>query len=167
MSKRCIPSVSDLALIGQLAVDYSYAEGLSRNPDTIDCSVEPSLTRQEFADQCDILNIMHTFTTTGVLTHVSPMQGQYGDFSEVPDYETCLKTVMVADDLFMTLPPELRAKFDNDVGQFLAYASDPQNKDEMIKIGLIDPLAKPKDDVAAQPFVEQKLNEVQPDPIST
>lgn len=164
MSKRSVPSDRYLEIhehcYGNLA---HLGEGLSVNPDTIDCSVEPSLTRQEFADQCDILNIMHTFTTTGVLTHVSPIRAEYGDFTDVPDYESCLKTVMVADDLFMSLPPELRAKFDNNPAHFFEFSSNPDNKDEMIKLGLID---APKSDFA-QANSEQNLNEVQADPIST
>lgn len=43
---------------------------------------EPSLTRQSFAEECDINNIVGTYTETGMINHIPRHEPQYG---EAPD----------------------------------------------------------------------------------
>jgi hypothetical protein len=41
----------------------------------------------------------------------------------------------MANDAFMTLPAELRYKFNNDPQNFISYLQDPKNDEEAIKYG--------------------------------
>ena len=105
--------------------------------DTDDCFVQ-----QHKAAECDINNIMSRYERDGILPHVNQYQGQYGDFTGVVDYQTALHLVQDAEDCFMSLPANIRKRFDNDPGQFFDFVSKPANVDEMISLGL----AKPRSD---------------------
>lgn len=98
---------------------------------------EPSLTQQQFAEDCDINCIISKFTKTGLLTHVKESQGSYGDFLKIPDYQTSLNLITQAQSDFNLLPPQLRSKFQNDPNNLINYLSQPQNQDEAIKLGLL------------------------------
>lgn len=101
--------------------------------DTSDCFVQ-----QHEAADCDINRIMDRYIRDGVIEHVKEYGGQYGDFTEVPDYATCLRKVAEAEDCFAALPAKVRSKFENDPGAFLDFVSNPANRDEMALMGLLD-----------------------------
>lgn len=98
----------------------------------------PSMTKQSFKDECDINNIMAKFERTALLEHVNQHQGNYGDFTDAPqDYHEAMNQVIAADDMFQTIPAKLRAAFNNDPGEFLAFTNDPENLDRMRDLGLL------------------------------
>jgi len=106
-------------------------------------------TQQNFQDETDINNIMAKFAKTGLVDHVNNIQGAYGDFSTVQDYQLHLDQVMAADAAFMALPSQIRRRFDNDPSHLLAFVQDPANRDEAIALGLVnatppEPKAEPK-----------------------
>lgn len=101
--------------------------------------LNPSLTKQSFKKDCDINHIMSKYEKTGLIEHVSRYQGQYGDFSELQDYQTSLNQVILADEMFMSLPATIRSQFENDAGKFLSFVDDPNNLDKMIEMGLAKP----------------------------
>lgn len=94
-----------------------------------------SRAKQSFRDECDMNNILKKYHKTGVLP-IARSAGQYGDFSEVSDYQAALNKVMNAQNAFMDLPSRVRAEFDNDPGRFLQFATDPKNAQRMIDLGL-------------------------------
>ena len=100
---------------------------------------EPSRTKQAFAEECDINQIMLKYKNTGLLTHVNNAQAQYGDFSNVPDYHTALNQIQSAQDSFLALPAHIRAKFNNDPQDLIQYLNDETNYDDALKLGLINP----------------------------
>ena len=103
----------------------------------------PSLTKQVYAAECDINNIMRKYERTGLLQHVNQYEGQYGDFTETPaSYHEAMNIVVAADEMFQTVPSQIRARFGNDPGAFLAFVDDPANEQEMRNLGLLPP-AKP------------------------
>lgn len=104
---------------------------------------EVSLTQQNMAADTDINNILAKYRTTGVLTHVAKYAGQYGDFSGVPDYKTGLEMVMAAEDMFMSLPANIRDRFGNDPGRFIEFATNKDNQEELQKMGLAPRPAEP------------------------
>lgn len=122
----------------------------SNNSRTVSFST-PSLTHQSFKDECDIGNIMKRYLRTGVLTHLTSLQARYGDLSNLPDYHTALNTVIQAQDSFDALPAVIRARFFNDPGQFMDFVSNPENRDEMVKLGMIES-QKQDDQSLAQPI---------------
>lgn len=101
---------------------------------------EKTLTVQSEKDKCCINHIMAKYTATGQIDHMRDATGQYLDVSTVEDFQSSMNTVVKTQQQFELLPAEIRKQFDNDPAQFLGFVSDANNKDEMIKMGLvIDP----------------------------
>jgi len=57
----------------------------------------------------------------------------------IPDYEFHLNAQIEADQMFLSLPAELRKKFDNNPAKFLDFAFKPENKLAMAEMGLLKP----------------------------
>lgn len=95
-----------------------------------------SLTQQHFAEEADIRNIIKKYDKTGLITNVQKGVARYGDFSEVNEYREALDLVIAAEQTFGELPAEIRELFKNDAGEFFEFATDPNNEQEMIKLGL-------------------------------
>ena len=100
---------------------------------------EPSLTVQEFAEDCDINGIMARYEKTGVISHVKQRQPMYLDLSNVPDLHTAMNVVKAAEVAFMSLPASVRLLFGNDPMEFVKFAEDPENLDQMREWGLAEP----------------------------
>jgi phage internal scaffolding protein len=96
-----------------------------------------SLTQQHFKEECDVINIIKRHDRNGIIEHVQRGQARYGDFSEVADYREALDLVRDAQDEFMTIPSDIRKKFDNDPGKFYEFVSNPDNKEELKQMGFI------------------------------
>lgn len=96
----------------------------------------PSLAKQSFRDEANINNIMARYERTGIIEHQNKFNGQYGDFTSDLDYHGAMNQVIAAQNMFETLPAKVRAKFNNDPGQFLEFADNPENSDELIEMGL-------------------------------
>lgn len=111
---------------------------------SLDCSDLPSLTRQEFAAECDINTLMAQYEKTGVINHFNRGAPQYVDFEAVPDLQTALHTLHEATAAFNNLPAIVRKEFDNDPVQFIEFATDPKNLDKMREYGLAAPLPPPE-----------------------
>lgn len=98
---------------------------------------DPSRTRQEFAEECDVNNIMRRFEATGVVSHVNQREPMYLDLSEgVPDLQSAIDLVRVANESFMTLPARVRAEFENDPVKFVEFCGVPENLDKLREWGL-------------------------------
>lgn len=99
----------------------------------------PSRTMQEFKDECNVNNILNNYVSTGVLNHVSSLQPQFGDFTNVPsDYGEALALIQESKEAFMTLPSDVRERFDNRPENLLKFIQDEGNRDEAIKLGLVN-----------------------------
>lgn len=98
-----------------------------------------SRTKQAFKSECDINNILKKYATTGVLPDMIKQNPQYGDFSNVEEYQTSMNIVIRANDQFNALSSELRDRFQNDPSKFLEFCDNPQNSEELVKLGLAIP----------------------------
>lgn len=94
------------------------------------------MTKKAFKDECDVNHIMRRFEKTGQLPVINRGTPLYGDYSEVPTYQDALNIVERAEQQFAGLPSVVRARFANDPAQFLNFANDPTNAEEMVKMGL-------------------------------
>lgn len=101
-------------------------------------NIEPSLTQQQFKDECDINKIIKSYEATGEFTHKTSKVGQYADFSGIRDYHEMVEKVAYAQEAFMTLPAQVRLKFQNDPGELLQFIQNPANREEAMRIGLIE-----------------------------
>lgn len=127
---------------------------MQNNPEVLICEEGSSLTHQEFKDECEISFIMDQYQRVGMLKHVTNAKEMFGDYTNIPDYQSALNAVIAADAAFAELPANIRARFDNDPGKFLSFAQDSSNLEEMVNLGLADRK------VTIEPVVEtgKKLN---------
>lgn len=111
------------------------------NPDIYcDCSNLPSLTRQEFADECDINKLMAQYEKTGILpSNMNGSPPRYLDVSDVPDLPLALNLLNEATSAFMSLPATVRRDFDNDPVKFINFAENPENIEKMREWKLAPP----------------------------
>jgi len=119
-----------------LRTPYNYDTIAASNESALDCE-DPSLAQQHYKDESDINNILRQFNVTGLLPQ-APLSPRYGDFSGITDYHSALNAVIAAEDGFMALPADLRAKFNNDPELLINFLDDPKNKDQAIALGLVD-----------------------------
>lgn len=113
------------------------------------------LAQQQFKEECDINAILKRFQDTGMAPHDIRGPGQYGDFSDVADYQSALNAVQNAQEAFDSLPSSLRARFQHDPAQLLGFLQDDSNRPEAIALGLIEkpPVEAP---VASEPPLASK-----------
>lgn len=102
---------------------------------------EKSLTRSEFAEECDINVLMSRYEKTGDVSAFmnNVKTPQYLDLSVVPDFQTALHVLRDAQLAFDALPAQVRFEFNNSPEEFVAFASDPENLSQMRTWGLAPP----------------------------
>lgn len=102
----------------------------------------PSKTQQQFADEVDINTIVRRFGVTGQVP--APVNlPTYEDFSHVVDFQTAMQLVRQSAEEFATLPATVRDRFNNDPGQLLEFLGDVRNRDEAVRLGLIESPSPP------------------------
>lgn len=112
---------------------------------------EPTMTKQSFQDECDVRTIMRRFEKGEAVTHLNTHQGDYGDYIGVEDYHASMNRIHEANALFMTIPPTIRAKFNNSPAEFLEFAQNPDNHDDLVELGLATGRLKASPDAAIIP----------------
>ena len=106
---------------------------------------------QSFAESTDIHAILRRFEN-GEVDVLEKVQGFYGDITEMPrTYAEALQRIADSEKVFMSLPVDVRAKFNHSFSEFLAASQDA---DFLDRIGLktedpADPL--PADPLPAEP----------------
>jgi phage internal scaffolding protein len=125
-----------------LRTPYNYDLDAASNESGLHCE-DATLAQQHFKDECDINNILRQFNITGLLPE-SPLSPRYGDFTGIGDYHTALNRVIAAEDEFMALPAQIRSRFDNDPAKLIDFLENQENKDEAIKLGLVNPVELPQ-----------------------
>lgn len=104
---------------------------------------EPTLTIQSEKDNCDINQIIKRSEKSGILPVRSDYaNAMFGDFTDIPDYQTALNAVNAANETFMSLPAEIREQFQNDPAKFVDYATNEANIDQLREWGLATPKQK-------------------------
>lgn len=103
------------------------------------CTSGTPRTKQSFKDECDINRIMKRWQKTQVLEHVRDGMPSYGDFSNATDYKTAADAVKEANEAFMQLPANVRQRVNNSPAEFLDFIGDPDNRAELVELGLLEP----------------------------
>ena len=124
-----------------LRTPYNYDRDAATNESALHCE-DASLAQQHMKEECDINYILKQFNVTGQLPQ-SPLSPRYGDFTGIGDYHSALDRVIAADEEFMALPADLRARFGNDAAQLIEFLNDENNREEAIKLGLVERPQKP------------------------
>jgi phage internal scaffolding protein len=131
-TKVKFPNNQTLTLMPNIGFKTPYSG--SRYRVSLECG--PGLAQQHFKDECDVNRILSKYQKTGLIDHVNHFQGDYADLSAVPDFQESLNAVLDAQAAFDTLPSTIRKQFDNDPAAFLDFVHNPDNRDEMVKMGL-------------------------------
>lgn len=100
-------------------------------------SEKPSMTNQSSKKSCDINYIIDKYQKTGVAPVVKD-KALFGDFSNVSDYQNAQNTIIKAEEQFSSLNSKIRERFNNNPSKFLEFVSNPQNKDEGIRLGIFE-----------------------------
>lgn len=100
------------------------------------CS-EKSMTRQSEAGSCDINAIMRGYEKTGVLP-VEAREAVFADVSTLGSFREVLDVIQAATEGFMELPARVRARFDNDPVAFVDFCGRPENRAELVELGLVE-----------------------------
>lgn len=101
---------------------------------------EESLAVQSAAEEADINTIVRRFGISGELPNNLRMP-QSGDFTNAPDFHTAMNLVRQAQEEFLRVPADIRARFLNDPNRFIQFFEDEGNRDEAIRLGLVRPAA--------------------------
>lgn len=120
---------------------FNYDMNLASDLTGLHCP-EETLAQQSAKEDADINTLVKRFGITGqmpVLERIPLMD----DFTDIGDFKTAMDRIIEAQDVFMTMPADVRARFQNDPQQFLEFTSDEKNRDEMQKMGMLKP--KPQD----------------------
>lgn len=113
--------------------EIQIALGLTKRP-TI--KTGKGLTEQSHKNQTDINWILADYRKTGLLKHAKDNEGRYDDVSPI-DFRQAMETVANANSMFETLPANLRKRFDNKPDKFLEFTQNPDNKNELQKLGIL------------------------------
>jgi len=114
-----------------------------------------TLAVQDQRDEVDINTIVRRFGLTGQLPE-DVRAPTFGDFVGVSDYHTAMNAVAQANEAFELMPADIRYRFNNDPGEFVAFCSNDANRAEAEKLGLVLPkppqaASAPAGDAGASP----------------
>lgn len=105
-------------------------------------NTEPSMTRQEFANESNINYLVKAF---GIDKVPPPPQvfdpAYYGDVTDIPDLATALNRIRDAQERFQALPASIRERFANRPELLWQFVADPANRAEASEMGLLAPIA--------------------------
>lgn len=120
-----------------IRTQYNY----NRDAVSLECghaNDEPTMTQQQFKDECDINTILERFGVTGELPTLI-RQPLTEDFVEAFDFQTSMNAIREATNAFNEMPAKVRARFGNDPAEFIKFFEDPENEAEARKLGLMNP----------------------------
>lgn len=103
---------------------------------------DDSLAKQEYAEEVDINTIITRFGQ-GYKMPENLVPPTFGDFTGVTDFQSAMDAMIEARDTFMMVPADIRARFGNDPQAFVAFCSDEANRDELKRMGFLEPREAP------------------------
>lgn len=99
----------------------------------------PSMTDASFADDADVNKVVARFMQKGDQSVFYRQNGVYMDLTYQPkDLAEATEQLRLADEAFLALPSATRERFKNDPLQMIEFLNDSKNRDEAIKLGMID-----------------------------
>lgn len=119
-----------------LRAEYNYDMFTASLESGLKCE-DPSLTRQSEAEDADINVLVKRFGLGQPLPQGVRMP-QSGDFTGVSNFHEAMNVVIAARESFAVMPAEVRSRFGNDPGAFVDFCLDEKNRDEALKLGLVE-----------------------------
>jgi len=99
---------------------------------------EESKTEQSHKTEVDINNIVARHGTELISKVAKLQQFTYDDVTG-NDFKESMNAILKARESFSSIPSEIRKYFDNDPAKFMDYIHNPENKDQLVKWGLMEP----------------------------
>lgn len=106
---------------------------------------DPSATLQSFKDDADINCIIARYENTGVLVDPTvPVSRtpEFGDFSDMPDYQVAQNVIIAAKNAFDSLSSKIRERFNNDPAAYFKFVRSlkegSEEFDEAIALGIVN-----------------------------
>lgn len=119
---------------------------------------EPSATLQSFKDDADINCIIARYENTGVLVDPSVPVSRtpnYGDFSEMPDFQTAQNVIVAANNAFNSLSSKIRERFGNDPAAFFDFVRNLKKGSEeyveAVNLGIVNESVERPNEVPSRP----------------
>lgn len=107
--------------------------GKKRKVETV--NDEPSRTKQNLIADADINQLIKRHGLTHVQTNMASLESVYGQITS-HDLQQSMEKIMQAEEAFMEVPSDIRKQFNNDAGEFIDFATNPDNKEKLIEMGL-------------------------------
>lgn len=143
--------------------DYTKAARKAKKPERDKALISPrvyddGLTKQSFKDETDVNNIIAKAQKAGTLSHLLKYEGEYGDYSDVPDLLEANARLQRGQQIFNELPSEVRKEFGQDMSEFFAFVNNPDNVGKLQE--LLPDLAKPgRQHRILDPAIQQGIRE--------
>jgi len=102
-------------------------------------SSAPSMTEQSHKKACNINTIMAKIRKGQAVPTIAG-EPIFGDFTKCNDFQTAQNAVLEAHDRFMSLPSDIRRRFQNQPNNLLEFLEDPENLEEAVELGLVTKL---------------------------
>lgn len=96
---------------------------------------DPSRAVQADMVDADINVIVKRFGLTGTLPQSLRMP-EYADYDAIFDFQSAQAVILQAQEQFMTIPADIRARFENSPQLFTEFVLDPKNVEETVRLGL-------------------------------
>lgn len=122
----------------------------SKKRHTIDCSKD-GRTRKGCAYN-NPNEIMRKYKDTGAIPMLED-KGVYEDVSALGDYHDACNRRIMAKNAFTALDISLQNKFEGDPQNMIDFLSNPENREEAVKLGLVKPV---KSDIEGQKMAEDE-----------
>lgn len=121
-----------------LRTPYNYSMDAASVASGLDCSADgEGKAQQHFKEECDINTIVRRFGLTGDFPENFNMPLSADITEAVSDFHTAANMILAAEEEFMRLPGELRAEFQNDPGQLIAFLENPENRARAVELKLL------------------------------
>ena len=96
---------------------------------------EATRTKQSLIENADINKIIRKHGLTHVITAARDVEVLYGQVTS-RDLQEAMDMHNAAEEAFLKVPSDIRKKFGNDPGEFIDFATNPDNIDQMRQWGL-------------------------------
>lgn len=116
---------------------YDQDGNLIRKRVVLDCSGDDVIVEQSHKNEVDINNIIKRYKGNAFAT-VEQLQSLVFDDVTGNDFMEANLMILKARESFMSLPSELRKRFDNNPASFLDFVQNPDNVEEMYDLGLME-----------------------------
>lgn len=122
-----------------LRTPYNYDTMQASDASALEC-LDESLAIQSAKEDSDINTIVRRFGLSGELPSNLNMPVS-GDFTGIGDFHSAMNLVRRAQEEFLRVPADVRARFNNDPARFMEFFDDPANADEARRYGMLrDPV---------------------------